>query len=223
MNTFNNQFGLMVAYLLPGFIGLAGIAPLVPLVAAWLRPSSYAEASLGPPVYAILTATTIGMIVSCFRWLIIDHIHYVTGLRPAAWDDSRLADRLGAFNYLVESHYRYYQFLANTLIAVAFAYSINRWLGTSPVFGIGTDACVLILCAVLFAGTRDTLTKYYARTSRLVGNVAEKGNEIMINGNHHEGGSSESTKPRPETKPESKPQGSSKDVQNKSEKKQSPK
>src|SRR5437773_797465 len=83
-------------------------APLVSLVAAWLRPGSYAEASLGPPVYAILAATTIGMIVSCFRWLIIDHIHYATGLRPAAWDDSRLADRLGAFNYLVESHYRYY-------------------------------------------------------------------------------------------------------------------
>src|ERR1051326_5201223 len=114
MNPSSNQFGLIVAYLLPGFIGLAGLAPFMPAVAAWLRPGSYSEASLGAPVYAILAATTIGMIASCIRWLVIDHIHEWTGVVPPTWDDSRLEERLVAFNYLVESHYRYYQFVANT-------------------------------------------------------------------------------------------------------------
>jgi hypothetical protein len=174
MSTFNNQFGLVVAYLLPGFIGLAGVAPLVPVVSAWLHPGTYAEASLGPPIYAVLAATTLGMIASCFRWLIIDHAHASTGMKPPRWDDARLNERLGAFNYLVESHYRYYQFVANTLVAVVWAYAINRWLHTSPLLGVGTDFAGVILCAVLFAASRDALSKYYSRTTALVGSSATR-------------------------------------------------
>ena len=181
MNSTSNQFGLLVAYLLPGFIGLAGIAPFAPLVSAWLRPGSYAEASLGAPVYAILAATTIGMIASPIRWLLIDHIHHWTGVTPPVWDDSRLEQRLTAFNYLVESHYRYYQFLANSLIVIICAYAINRAMRTSPFLGAGTDIAFFILCATLFAGSRDALSKYYTRTGRLIGHVAEKDAKV-----HHD-------------------------------------
>lgn len=38
MKSSNAHFGLAVAYLLPGFIALAGLAPLFPLVREWLRP-----------------------------------------------------------------------------------------------------------------------------------------------------------------------------------------
>lgn len=65
MDASSKQFGTMVAYLLPGFIVLAGIAPFAPIVAAWLKPLDQAEASLGAPLYALLAALTIGMIVSC--------------------------------------------------------------------------------------------------------------------------------------------------------------
>src|SRR6266496_1090753 len=159
MDSATKQFGLMVAYLLPGFIVLAGIAPFAPVVATWLQPLNQAQASLGAPVYAVLAATTIGMIVSCIRWLLIDHIHHWTGVRPPAWDDSRLEERVVAFNYLVDNHYRYYQFLANTLVAVIWAYSINRWMATSSRLGVGTDLGVFILCAALFTGSRDSLMK----------------------------------------------------------------
>jgi hypothetical protein len=204
----NNQFGLIVAYLLPGFIGLAGIAPFIPAVSAWLVPATQAEASLGPPLYALLAATTIGMIVSCFRWLVVDHVHQWTGVVPPAWDDSRLEQRLTAFNYLVDSHYRYYQFVANTFVAVVWAYSINRWMGTSSFLGVGTDLGVLILCAVLLATSRDALVKYYTRTDRLIGKVGSKtlGDDVMYNGNHHELEAGASPKPRPEPKPQSKPE-----------------
>lgn len=177
MNTSSNQFGLVVAYLLPGFIGLAGIAPLVPLVAAWLQPATYAEASLGPPVYAILLATTVGMIASCFRWFLIDHVHRWTGVPPPQWDDSRLEGRLAAFNYLVESHYRYYQFVANSFVAVVFAYVINRVIGTSPVLGLGTDLAIVLMCAVLFAASRDALSKYYSRTAQLLARVEDSSSD----------------------------------------------
>jgi len=85
-----------------------------------------------------------------------------TFLWPSNWA-SRLEDRLAAFNYLVESHYRYYQFVANTLVAVLWAYSINRWMKTSSLLGVGTDLLVVILCRALFAASRDALSKYYTR------------------------------------------------------------
>src|SRR4051812_654993 len=108
MNTFStNQFGLTVAYLLPGFVVLAGIAPFAPVVAAWLQPLNQAEASLGAPLYAVLAGITIGMIVSCLRWILIDHFHHWTGLTPPRWDDNRLPERIEAFNYIVEQHFRY--------------------------------------------------------------------------------------------------------------------
>ena len=109
------------------------------------------------------------MMLSCFRWLFVDHLHRWTGVPPPAWDDRRLEGRLAQFDYLVENHYRYYQFFANTLIAVIFSYAVNRSLETSQLLGLGTDVAALILCVILFAGSRDSLTKYYVRTNRLIG------------------------------------------------------
>jgi len=214
MDSSSKQFGLMVAYLLPGFIVLAGIAPFAPLVAAWLQTLNQAQASLGAPVYAVLAATTIGMIVSCFRWLIIDHIHHWTGVNPPAWDDSRLEERIDAFNYLVDNHYRYYQFSANTLIAVITAYVANRITWTSRLFGLGTDIAFLILCMTLFAGSRDALSKYYGRTIQVVGLISEKGSSTMTNGNHPEFGNRSPATPRPEAKPV-KPQPPRQQIQKK--------
>jgi hypothetical protein len=165
------QFGLMVAYLLPGFVALTGLAPFAPVVAAWLQSGEQTQAGLGPPVYAVLAATTIGMVVSCFRWLIVDQIHRMTGIVPPLWDDSRLDQRLSAFDYLVESHYRYYQFVANMIVAIVAAYLPNRLMHTSPLLGVASDVAVMILCIALFAASRNALSKYYLRTARLIGHV----------------------------------------------------
>jgi len=214
--TFSTQFGLIVAYLLPGFVGLAGMAPLAPVVAQWLRPVNQGGLNVGPTVYAILAATTVGMIVSCFRWLLIDHLHQWMGVTRPAWDDSRLEDCLGAFSYLVEIHYRYYQFYANMTVAIALVYSLNRFMNTLPFLGARTDVAVLILCIVLFVGSRDALLNYYAGTGRLLGRNAAKGStgDPMTNGRDHDhaasasvsstqAGAKSENKPAVPTKPDS--------------------
>jgi hypothetical protein len=124
---------------------------------------------------------------------------------PPAWDDTQLGEQLTAFDYLVENHYRYYQFVANLLIAAGGTYLANRLLGQSAVLGIATDAVVLIVCGVLFFASRDALAKYYSRTSSVMG-LSKKGSrgEMMYNGNHHaeESGqrvSHEKAQPKPVT------------------------
>jgi hypothetical protein len=205
------HFGLVIAYLLPGFVGLAGIAPFAPTIAAWLLPHDYAQASLGPPTYVLIAATTFGLLVSCIRWVLIDHVHWATGLVPPRWDDRRLEKRLFAFDYLVESHYRYYQFVANLLVAAGWTYAVHRWLATSPYLGTTSDVAFVLLCAVLFAASRDALAKYYTRTGRLVGQVFLSSNsgEPMYNGNHHaaEGGATTSkpATPKSDAKPAATP------------------
>jgi hypothetical protein len=170
MDKSNQPFGLLIAYVLPGFIGLGGIAMVVPVIARWLAPpAGLTEAGIGAPVYALLVATALGMILSCIRWLIIDHIHHWTGLNPPRWNLAALERRLESFSYIVEGTYRYYQFYSNTLIAVVLAYVLIRCTNAIPFLGLGTDLVTVLLCAVLFAGSRDALAKYYQRSSQLVG------------------------------------------------------
>src|SRR5690242_20261857 len=123
--TSNWQFGLVIAYLLPGFIGLAGLTPLIPAVARWLKPVEQGDLGLGPPLYAVLGAMAVGLVLSCFRWVFLDHVHLWTGIKRPNWDDTNLSRVLDGFDYLVQSHYRYYEFCGNTLLAVLFAYGLN--------------------------------------------------------------------------------------------------
>ncbi|MGD0390995.1 MAG: hypothetical protein ABSC42_18780 [Tepidisphaeraceae bacterium] len=214
-----------MAFLIPGFIGLAGVAPLMPVVGEWLRPANLGvgDFGIGPTVYAIMAATGVGMIVSCIRWLAIDHLLQWTGVRSPAWDFRQLENRLAALDYLSDNHYRYYQFYANTLVAILWAYPVNRSLQTSPLLGFGTDLGVAILCIVLFLGSRDALSKYYARSGQLIGEVAEKVDETMTNGlGHHEESGSKSQKDR-QAKPQHKPQPENKPSQAEVKGTQSPK
>lgn len=175
METSNLPFGLIVAYVLPGFIGLGGLMLFVPAMREWLQPVSYqGAAAVAPSIYAVLAAITVGMIISCFRWLFIDHILAWTGIKTPTWNANELHQKLDAFNYFVQHHYRYYQFYANTLIAVIWTYAVNRIAGTLPLAGPATDLGIVILCFVLFAGSRDALAKYYDRTGSFLGEVAEK-------------------------------------------------
>lgn len=163
------QFGLLIAYLLPGFIGLAGLAPLFPAVREWLQPVATSDLGLAPPLYAVLAAIALGKILSCFRWAFIDPLHCLTGVSRPAWDDKRLDQVLTSFDYLVQSHYRYYEFSGNTLLAVLGAYALNRALHTLPFLGIASDTMTAILLVILFFASRDALKNYYTRTGRLIG------------------------------------------------------
>jgi len=201
MDILSRQFGLVIAYLLPGFIALIGVAPSVPMIAGWLRADQ--SGSFGAPVYALLAATAAGMIVSCFRWFLVDQLLVLTGLERPRFNAQALEQNPSAFNYLIENHYRYFQFYANTLVAVIWTYFIYRSHSTSSHLTLGTDAGVMVLCTVLFAGSRDALGKFRMRSQVLAGQVANNfwNGEIMTNGiDHNSGGGSTSEKSSAPTK-----------------------
>jgi hypothetical protein len=206
-DTSPKQFGLIIAYLLPGFIALAGFARLFPLIQRWLLPASISESGIGSPIFAIMAAMTTGLIVSCFRWLLLDQVHHLTGVQRPQWDDTRLDSVLRGFDYLVQNHFRYYEFCGNTLIALLWAYGVNRAIGALSSLGPGTDLGMIVLCLVLFTASRDALAKYYIRTSRILGSAATTGidGENMFNGNDHGPSGKSSNSGQTEKKPPTEP------------------
>jgi hypothetical protein len=168
----NQNFGLLIAYVLPGFVSLWAMERFSPVVRGWLNSAAtgHDTTTVGGFLYITLASVGAGLTVSTIRWALIDRFHHWTGIRRPPWDDSKLQDKLGAFEALVENHYRYYQFYANMLIAM-FAVLLVRW-GESG-HGLGqidlADCGILLMSVVYWAGSRDTLRNYYTRAAFLLG------------------------------------------------------
>jgi hypothetical protein len=107
------------------------------------------------------------MVVSSLRWLLVDTLHHVTGLKRPEWDDAKLPEKLPAFAAIVDDHYRYYQCNSNLAVATACVYI--AWRIQQPPFAAWADEAFLLIEFLFLATSRDNLRKYYARASRLLG------------------------------------------------------
>jgi hypothetical protein len=166
------NFGLLIAYVVPGTVVLLGLAALSPAVQAWLLTPYSATPTVGGFLFATLASVAAGMTASAVRWATVDRLHHWTGIAKPTWDDSTLPQRLEAFEALVEAHYRYYQFHSNSLVAMLFAY-----LAWRPLLGdrlITLDLGIVFLAAIFFAVSRDNLRRYYGRAAVLLGTITKE-------------------------------------------------
>ena len=129
--------------------------------------------TVGSFLYVIVASVAAGMTASAVRWAVIDQFHHRTGIVRPVLDESKLPERLQAFDYLVENHYRYYQFYGNTLVATVVAYAAWTW-GPAGDVSPGGVAGFLALSAVFVAGSRDALRKYYAGSALLLGTLEQE-------------------------------------------------
>ena len=198
------NFGLIVAYMLPGFVSLWGVSHFSPTVDAWISTSKAGGPSVGGFLYVTLGSLALGMTVSAIRWMVIDTIHHLTGVRRPACDFANLEERLQGFLTLVEHHYRYYQHYANTLVACALAYACVAAAGHLNPFEVSvSNVSFVLLEAVLFLSSRNALCRYYTRVEGLLGSscsYSQKGARPMTNGS----GMPHEETPKPKPKPEKK-------------------
>ncbi len=163
------NFGLIIAYLLPGFVALWGVSYFSPTVDAWIWASQQNAPTVAGFMYVTLASLAAGVTVSAVRWAIIDHLHHATGIVPPVWKFANLEGKLQGYVTLIENHYRYYQFYSNMFVAAAFSFVARAVSGgLRPSFTLGATVAFLALELVLFAGSRDTLRKYYTRTQQLL-------------------------------------------------------
>jgi hypothetical protein len=68
------NFGVIIAFLLPGFVLLWGLSYSSKPIADWLARSSGSDAAtIGGFLYSTLASLALGLLVSATRWLLVDH------------------------------------------------------------------------------------------------------------------------------------------------------
>lgn len=110
------NFGLLIAYVIPGFVSLAAVGQYSPVISGWLQASTTSDnaATVGGFLYVTLASVGTGITVSTVRWAVIDSLHHWTGIRRPPWDDSKLQDKLEAYQALVEMLRRFRARISST-------------------------------------------------------------------------------------------------------------
>jgi hypothetical protein len=156
------NFGLLIAYIIPGFTALKGLPYLAESPGSWGAVGGDPTATVAGFLFGTIEAVTAGLTVSTVRWLVLDSLHHRTGIRAPAWDFALLEKNVAAFELLVHIHYRYYKSYANMVIALLWSYA---WHG----YRLGWRGVpYLLLAGLFFLGSRDCLAKYYGRAGRLL-------------------------------------------------------
>ena len=161
------NFGILIAYLLPGFIALLGVSFQSVTVRTWLVGANASTITVGGLLYSTLAAVLAGLLCSTVRWLLLDTLHAKTGLRRPKWDFRQLQSKLGAYTLLEENHYRFYQFYGNSLVAWLIGYGCWRQATATGLLN-WADGGLVAGAALLYLGSRDTLRKYYERVHVLL-------------------------------------------------------
>ena len=108
----NDNFGPLIAYLVPGATVLLGASPFFPVFRMWFATTPPDAPTIGGFLYLTLASLGVGMTVSAIRWATVDQIHARTGLRIPRRDFSKLGRNVEAFSLLIRIHYEHYQFYA---------------------------------------------------------------------------------------------------------------
>lgn len=164
-DSFEKDFGITIAFLLPGFLFLWGISFSSTQVSSWFAsPAQNDSQTVAEFLFASLGSLAIGLLISAVRWLLVDQLLKVLGVADRRMNFKNLSDpeKRAAFLLVVENHYRYYQYYSNTLVAVfaAFVFYLFNGPARPPCWvWIG----IICLGIALFLGSRDSLSKYYSR------------------------------------------------------------
>ncbi len=105
----NDNFGPLIAYLVPGATVLFGLSQFEPALQSWFAVSPTESPTIGDFLYLTIASIACGMVVSAVRWAVVDTLHGVTGLPLPPLDFSKLGSNVDAFNLLIEIHYRHSQ------------------------------------------------------------------------------------------------------------------
>lgn len=160
------NFGLVIAYLIPGFLATYAVAPRVNTVDALLGgPGRVPNSASVVPL--VLIAVGVGIIINAISAVVIRPLIHLSGVRAEAGSFStRLTDEeIRRYDHLVEITFRYHQFYSNMLIAVVLLAPI--WLRSPVLENILRNGSFLVVVVVLSVTARSSLRHFYRGLSKL--------------------------------------------------------
>jgi len=106
----NDNFGPLIAYLVPGLVVLLGFSSFSPMLRTWFAAGPGTQPTIGGFLYLTVSSIAVGMTVSALRWAVVDTLHSRTGLPLPTLNFARLGANVSAYSLLIEIHYRHYQY-----------------------------------------------------------------------------------------------------------------
>lgn len=164
----SNNFGVLIAYLVPGATALWGLSSFSPSLRAWFAATPQDAPTISGFLYLTVASLAIGMTVTAIRWACIDLVHSATGLKAPDLDFSHLPGKVDAYRLLIEIHYVHYQFYSNMYVATAITWICHRINIQPPCQISWIDPGFVLVEAIFFLTSRDTLRKYQQRTQQLL-------------------------------------------------------
>lgn len=171
----SGNFGLLIAYVVPGFVALWGVGSFSETVRSWFAADRTAAPTVGGFLFGTLAAIAAGLVVNAVRWHLVDSLHFATGVPAKNWDYSKLPQRVEPFRYLVSTQFRYYECYANLLVAIAFTFGVT--VATSGIPGTPVLAGLCAVEFVLWSASRRTLLRYHQRIAAFLGECELRGTE----------------------------------------------
>jgi len=168
MRPVNQQnLGVIIAYLIPGFTALWGASHFSVTLRGWLGASPAASPTVSGFLYVTLASLGLGIFVNTLRRLTIDPLHHRTGIVPRDWDYAQLQENITAVEFLVAHQFRYYQFHANLCIALGFTTLVH--LSRPGAWSWSKLSVILVVEVILWLGSRDNLWSYFRRLEDVLG------------------------------------------------------
>jgi hypothetical protein len=164
------NFGVIIAFWLPGFLFMWGLSYSLPSVAAWLATAKDDAPTVGGFLYASLASLALGLVINAIRWALVQELllYGVTRLARPRINFGNLTNKdvLAAFTGAIENNYRYYQYYANALVALIGAVTCYLRYGISPLSWI-VWALVGTTAFILFLACRNELKAFNERATAI--------------------------------------------------------
>jgi hypothetical protein len=164
----SKAFGLTIAFLLPGLVGLYALSFFEPRILDWFGLAAQQEASVGGFLFVVVSSIGTGVFVSGLRWLSID---WIFGAPPAVESKQRTKDQQTEQIYqdIRIQHYQFYQFYANMLCALVLTY-IAWFVTVRPVWADALIRLSVLVVAgiVLLLSARNAVHNYDRKVLNLL-------------------------------------------------------
>lgn len=166
------SFGWVIAYVLPGLLGLYTISFWSDTVKEQLSAFSKAESTVGLFLVMLLTALLIGLELAAVRWLLFERF-ICRKKKQQLPDFSTLAiqGKMAAFRIVVDEHYKYHQFWGGlTPVIPAFFFGLAK---SQNIVLCSKEALTLTFVMLLFeaitvAAAVDAYNKYVDRARSIL-------------------------------------------------------
>ena len=168
------DFGALIAFVAPGFVVVHAISYHSPVARTWMAAAAEKEQGVGIFLFVVLASLSLGLVVSGLRWLIVDTVlHQRVVFKRFAVPRLELnwshvdEKRLPVLVAIRDNHYRYFQFYANTFVAVLF-WIVSRACADVPTIPILYWIVLASVSLALLLSARNALHRYVVAAQQAV-------------------------------------------------------